>query len=86
MNQNIKVKAPEIADVIQREKNSILGGLVIIINNYFDSRQSAASAVACDILNNCNNAVNLSNYLLNYHTYCTDDCSGKKRYESSFAN
>ena len=38
MYQNINVEAAEIVDVMQREKNTVLGGSIIIINNYFGSQ------------------------------------------------
>ncbi len=41
MNQNISVEAIEIVDVMQREKNKVLGGSVIIIDNYFGSNLPA---------------------------------------------
>ena len=37
MNQNISVRATEIVDEMQREENRVLGGSIIIIDNYYGS-------------------------------------------------
>ena len=54
MYQNIDVETAEIDDVMQREKNRVLGGSVVIIDIYFGSQHYW---VYCR---------QLSNYLLNH--------------------
>ena len=38
MHQNINVEAAEIVDIMQREINRVLGGSVVITDNYFGAQ------------------------------------------------
>ena len=68
--KNINVEVAESVDVMQREKNGVLGGSLIIIDYYFGSQHywvycKQLQPAVSPLCNIPNNVVSLSNYLLN---------------------